>query len=702
MKLLNKAIKILLIVVLLMTASIGNMGQVVKAATFPIEKANLYSKGSYGNMLRYNGVEILTTFVVYQKNGVEYPAYCLDANMPGVGEKGSYTASVENLLNDVMLWRVITNGYPYKTPSQLGCNNEREAFTATKQAVYCMIYGREASWYEAIGEQGVRVKNAMAQILSNAKSSTIGKPSGNIEINAIQGEWQMDAIWNHCVSQLFEITTSIPGSTYNVTLEGNYPEETKIVDVNNRIKSNFSVGERFKIVMPLKNLKQAGSFKINITAKLNTKPVFYGKAPNADWQDYALTAASYEDAKGSKTISYFKNDTKLVVKKQEKDSLKPLEGVEFRIVDFNQVPVYTNLMTDKQGRIELNNMLPGEYYLEEVKAKEGYIRYEEQIYLDLSLNQSLTVTVNNTKERKYEYNNNTQDIKVTQSRQETTVKDDQQYITKNKDEEIINEQHNQNYYNTNQNNKQENITYNHVLDNTNVNSSVQQLIHNLLNKNDNYNENIENQTTNIQNENNNVNKNTQNQNTNIQNKNNNLNQNTQNQNTNIQNENNNKNQNTQNQNTNIQDKNSNHNENTQNVNTNIESKNENVNQNTENRITNIQNTNERINQNTQNQTTNIQNKHENVNQNTQNQATNIQNKNENINQNIQNEATNIQNKNENINQNSQSQTTTIQNQNSNINQNTQNQTTNYQNYNTNQNTNISSLNGVVKLPKTGM
>lgn len=550
MKLLNKIIKVLLVIVMLFTASIGKAGTQVKAATLPVTNANLYSKGAYGNMLRYNGVEVLTTYVVYQKDGTEYPAYCIDPGIDGVGERGSYNVNVESLLNDVMLWRVIVNGYPYKSISQLGCNTKEEAYCATKQAVYSMIFGREASWYDTIGEQGVRVRNAMAQILSNARASTQGKPSSNIEIIPKQSEWKIDTTWNNYISQTFEISASTAYSTYNVKLEGDYPEEAKVVSENNQIKSTFSTGEKFKIAIPLKNLKQTGDFKVTVTTKLNTKPVFYGKAPSSDLQDYALTASSYEDASGIKSISYFKNETQIEVLKQDGESLKPISDVEFRILDSNKNPVYTNLITNEEGKIELTNLLPGKYYLEEVKAKEGYLKYEGQIEFDLELNQTLTIKVNNSLEKKTEYVSNTQDITVNQSKQEIVVKDNKEVSTKNENKVVVDTTHN--YENINDNINVQESTHNQSFNNQNSNINLDKLTNNtnISNKNENINMNEQSQNTNIQNVNVNTNKNVQNTNTNIQNENINTNVNTQNKNVNT-------NINTQNQNINISNQNNN-------------------------------------------------------------------------------------------------------------------------------------------------
>ena len=367
-KVMKNILKVILIIIILFGTTV--IKQPVMAATTPIESVYLYAKSSYGNMLKYNGIEILTTFVVYQKDGVEYPAYCLDANMPGVGENGSYTVNTNNFLNDVMLWRVITNGYPYKTISELGCNTKEEAFTATKQAVYCMLYGREASWYTPIGEQGKRVINAMTKILQNARNSTSVKPSSDIIIQPQNNKWIVDSIDKNYVSQTFKVVSSSTSNSCKLSITGNYPDGTKIVDTKNNSITTIASGGTFKLITPIKSLTKNGEFQIQVQATLATKPVLYGKAPNSSWQDYAVTASIYEDASGSATVNYQKNETKIIIQKQDLANKKPIAGVTFQVLDSNKKVVYTDLVSDSNGRIEISNIVPGKYYVEEIKTKE--------------------------------------------------------------------------------------------------------------------------------------------------------------------------------------------------------------------------------------------------------------------------------------------------------------------------------------------
>ena len=135
-----------------------------------INSANIYGVGDCGNLLTYNGVPVKVSYVEYNHNGISYPAYCLDKTKPGA-ETTPYAVSVQNMVQDVGLWRRIINGYPYKSISELGVANKEEAFTATKQAVYCYIHGNNPDSYGAIGEAGARTLQAMKSIIANAQNS---------------------------------------------------------------------------------------------------------------------------------------------------------------------------------------------------------------------------------------------------------------------------------------------------------------------------------------------------------------------------------------------------------------------------------------------------------------------------------------------------------------------------------------------------
>ena len=182
-----KVLGTIVMILILNTLSLANSVYAAELGT----SANLENLGS---LLKYKGNTVITTYVSYNDGQNKYPAYCLNANLPGVGENGNYTVSTNNLITDVKLWRLVVNGYPYKTIGELGCANKEEAFTATKHAIYSYIHGNNPNDYTAIGEAGVRTLKALKQIVTNANNSTEVKVGSNITIQAKEGLFKQDSI----------------------------------------------------------------------------------------------------------------------------------------------------------------------------------------------------------------------------------------------------------------------------------------------------------------------------------------------------------------------------------------------------------------------------------------------------------------------------------------------------------------------------
>ena len=337
----------------------------------------------------------------------------MDKTKPGA-EKGEYTVSINSAINDVGLWRRIVNGYPYKTLEQLGVNNKEEAFTATKQAIYCYIHGNNPDDYGAIGEAGNRTLQAMKKIIYDAQNSSETKISSTLTINKISSEWEQDSIEKNYVSKVFNVTAGANISSYKIEIENENAQNLggiKLTDSNNNEKSEFSPNEKFKILIPIKNLTNNGKINLKVTSTVETKPVLYGTAPDSGHQDYALTAATFENGKGETKDDYYKNETKIIIVKKDTETENYIQGVEFELLDKDKNVVYSDLKTDENGRIEIDNLIPGEYYIRETKEAEGYQRYEQLINVKADLNQEVTVTVNNTKEEKPQIETKTQNSK---------------------------------------------------------------------------------------------------------------------------------------------------------------------------------------------------------------------------------------------------------------------------------------------------
>lgn len=383
-----------------------------------IQSPEVYSKGTCEKVLSFNERPITTTYVVYNCNGVEYPAYCLNVNLPGVGEKGTYIVTNTGCITEVGLWRVLINGYPYKTIEELGVANKEEAYTATKQAVYCYLYNRGTENYSAIGEAGERTLNALNTILSNASSSQETKTSNIVEIKSESTSWIQDSKNKNYISKTYSIEAVASIKDYTINLEGSLPEGTILANMENEPQITFSNNEKFKILIPIESLQNKGEFNINVKTEMKTKSVLYGKSTIETNQDYALTAYMYEESFGNLVDNYNKNGTAITILKQEKDTKKVLKNAEFSILDENKKEMYTGLVTDETGKITVSELMPGKYYIQEVKAPSGYVAYGELIEVNVKLNEIAKVTINNIKQEKQEDKNTVKELEVEQEIEE--------------------------------------------------------------------------------------------------------------------------------------------------------------------------------------------------------------------------------------------------------------------------------------------
>ena len=447
MKILKKIKRVLIVISTILVTLILNILGIVNSvyAANLGNSAKLIDEGSCGNLLNYNGVPVITTYVSYNDGKNSYPAYCLNASIPGVGEYGSYTVSTDKLVTDVGLWRRVINGYPYKTVSELGCKTKKEAFTATKHAIYCYVHGTNPSNYSAIGEAGKRTLNAMNQIIKAANASNDIKLETSININKNLENWHIDSVDKNYVSKTYEVTANADYKKYTISMQKtgntNLPEGMKITDEKNKEKTTFNKGEKFKVLIPIKNLKNNGDFILNVKSEMNTKPVLYGKAPNSGLQDYAITTLKYEDGTGSISDSYKQNDTKIVVLKKDKKTQKPLQGVTFNLLDENRKVIFSDLKTDNEGKIEINNLMPGKYYLVETSTLSGYVKYDEDIEIQIALNEEFTVTVNNSKGNEIEVEKSKKELSVSKevSNSEINTKEENEEINQKEDTKVVNE-----------------------------------------------------------------------------------------------------------------------------------------------------------------------------------------------------------------------------------------------------------------------
>ena len=333
--------------------------------------------------------ELEAKYIYYEINGKEYPAYCISHGLDGVDEKGNYSVDVSKLLSNSKIWRTIINGYPYKTPQQMGLKDKYEAYFATKQAIYCVILNRDISLYKAKTEDAKKVVEAIRKLKDIGLNGAQTPESANLKINKV-GSFVEDGDY---YSQKYSVTSTVAVTGFQVASTG-FPEGYFIADSNGNKRNSFNSGEIFKVMVPKDTITRNINIEISVTSKCKTYPIFYGKTRIANTQDYALTYDAYEDFTAKVNLDINTNTGKIEVKKLDEDTNMPLEGVKFVLLT-EQGYIMSKATTNPEGIAIFNDLYQGNYLLKELSTGDNYILNSVPFEICVEYNETSEITVTN-------------------------------------------------------------------------------------------------------------------------------------------------------------------------------------------------------------------------------------------------------------------------------------------------------------------
>lgn len=363
-----------------------------------ISEANLQNKGDCGYHLQYWNADkngwyyIITTFVTYQKDGVEYPAYCLNKEYPGVGEYDGYTVDIDAVLDNVQIWRTIINGYPYKTPAELGVENKYDAFVATKQAVYSILYGYDpATRYRGGDERGTKIANAVVNLVNIGRYGNQTPSDGTITMRTSGSLYEEGNYW----VQKFNVSSSVDVASYTVTSTANLPEKAIITNGNGTQTNSFTGSESLYLKIPKSSMnKDISNAIINVQGKCKTYPVFYGKTRINATQNYAVTYDPFGDGVGRGTLNLKTNTGKLQINKTDSETSKPIQGVTFQLTKTDGT-VVANATTNSNGVATFSGLYQDNYKLTEIATNDNYVINKATFDVNVEYNKSTTQNITN-------------------------------------------------------------------------------------------------------------------------------------------------------------------------------------------------------------------------------------------------------------------------------------------------------------------
>lgn len=231
---------------------------------------------------------VICSIVGYNVGDKFYPAYCMDPSLPGA-ESGEYGVNISDYTDNVKVWRVVTNGFPY---NNMGLSDD-DAYLVTKMAVYC-VTGKsniEMFTYDESNPITKQTYDALRNLVENvAEDVNIQKQTGTITISKV-GDFTENGNY---FSQTYSVASKLEQRSFEVKDLTGFPEGTIVTNMNNVNQTNFNSGEQFKISIPKEKLTENISGNFNIVGKVKNYPVFFGKAPDGR-QNYTVTFDSFGD-----------------------------------------------------------------------------------------------------------------------------------------------------------------------------------------------------------------------------------------------------------------------------------------------------------------------------------------------------------------------------------------------------------------------
>lgn len=367
-------------------------------ASTPISEAYIDNLGHCGEHLKkWNGnheeVYVQCYYVAYIENGKVYPAYCQDIDLHGVGAIDPYTVYISEKLSDVRVWRVIANGFPYKTPSQLGVENDYDAFVATKEAIYCVQHNfniSERYIEEKSDTRGKKILNAIIKLVDIGRNGTQTPYNDGVTADKV-GDLIEDGNY---YSQEFQISCGVTTSQFTITKTENLPSGTKITNMSDKETTTFTGTEHFKVKIPKTEMNKDLNFNLSLTAKAETYPVFYGKTRIPESQNYAITYEKFEDIYGSVNFTAKLDTGKIQIHKIDDETSNPIEGVTFQLLN-NDGTVIANATTDKNGNATFSKLYQGNYILKEISTDDNYILNIESFDVSVNYNKITNIEIEN-------------------------------------------------------------------------------------------------------------------------------------------------------------------------------------------------------------------------------------------------------------------------------------------------------------------
>lgn len=386
----NKYIKKILGILLVMITLLSFTSNTFVSAV-SINNAYIQKIGDAPHHLKYNGRYVQISVVGHNTNGVFYPAYCLNHSLTGA-EGGAYNVTINQIYNNDAVWRVVTNGFPYKTAAQMGLQTDFDAFAVTKMAVYCILGQSDLNAFSADANDGTAqaMLGKLHELVNIGVNGQGTQAQGTLSANKV-GELTEEGNY---YSQRFSCNSGVGLANYTVTNIAGFPSGSFVANLNGNAQNTFGQGEQFKLMIPKSGFVSDINGNIYLTGKCAVYPIFYGESGNSATQDYVVTYDPYGDDSTVTNLNIKTNTAKIQINKTDDYTNQPIEGVTFELTKSDGTKIGT-ATTNKQGIAIFDKLYQGSYVAREIETNKKYILNTNDFNTNTEFNKTATLNIEN-------------------------------------------------------------------------------------------------------------------------------------------------------------------------------------------------------------------------------------------------------------------------------------------------------------------
>ncbi len=285
---------------------------------------------------------------------------------------------------DDVVYRVLLNGYPQKTPEQLGVSTWQQAHYATQLSVWValgQLNPDDLQFKDSEVERAVKAIRYAADHMEDTQDVFMNvKPTDKQEAKLNGAYFE---------TTQYTVESNAKQGTYQVALN-QAPVGTRIVTEQGEVKETFSLGETFRVQVP-KSSKSA-ELSLKVTADLKNQQAVVYKGTESIQDATVLLERSQE--KVSQDIQVFwKSMGGLEIRKVD-EKKQPLAGAVFEVLASDQKSMGT-ITTNTDGIARMNHLEIGSYVVKEVKSPAGYILNDAPQTVEVKTGEIATITAEN-------------------------------------------------------------------------------------------------------------------------------------------------------------------------------------------------------------------------------------------------------------------------------------------------------------------